>query len=149
MEKELYVEIGERFKIEKIELENKLVKLRFQLDTTVNILEKPSLRSQIKDAEDLLLSSNSRRNAEINERAKLFISENWNATSVDIAFGRVYSYQTDSAGTLKSLRLNRNTALAGWLNASIGIGKRFLISGLLRNSWYEEELNFLILPARK
>jgi hypothetical protein len=144
MEKELYVEIGERFKIEKIELENKLVKLRFQLDTTVNILEKPTLRSQIKDAEDLLLSSNSRRNAEITERAKLFISENWNATSVDIAFGRVYSYQTDSAGTLKSLRLNRNTALAGWLNASIGIGKRFLISGLLRNSWYEEELNFLI-----
>jgi len=143
MEKELYVEIGERFKIEKIELENKLVKLRFQLDTTVNILEKPSLRSQIKDAEDLLLSSNSRRNAEINERAKLFISENWNATSVDIAFGRVYSYQTDSAGTLKSLRLNRNTALAGWLNASIGIDKRILISGLLRNSWYEEELNFL------
>jgi len=143
MEKELYVEIGELFKIEKNELENKLVKLRFQLDTTVNIFEKPTLRSQIKDAEGLLLSSNSRRNAEINDRAKLFISKNWNATSVDIAFGRVYSYQTDSAGTLKSLWLIRNTTMAGWLNAIIGIDKRILISGLLRNSWYEEELNFL------
>ncbi|MBP6686530.1 MAG: hypothetical protein KA160_01625 [Lacibacter sp.] len=144
MAKEMYTDISERFGTEKIELETKLKELKQQLDTTVNILAKPELRNQIKATEELLLTINTRRNAEINERAKLFIAEHWNATSLDAAFGRVYSYQTDSSGSLKSLRLNRSTAWAGWANFSIGMGKKWLLSGLVRNSWYREELNFQV-----
>ncbi len=144
MARELYVEIGERFQNEKIELTNKLKELKLQLDSTTDILQKPELRNQIRATEEQLQTLNSRRNTEINERAKIFVAEHWNASSLDVAFGRVYSYQTDSAGSLKSLRLNRNTGLAGWINGSVGIGKRILLSGLLRSSWYQEELNFLI-----
>ena len=72
-----------------------------------------------------------RRNDEINTRAKVFVSENWNASSLDIAFGKVYTYQTDSAGSLKSLRLNRNTGFGGWINGSLGLGKKWLPSGTL------------------
>jgi hypothetical protein len=142
--KDMYLDIGEKYKTEKKELQQQLNDLKIKLDTTKNILEKPGLRSQIRSVEEQLNSQNSRRMAEINSRAKIFVEENWNASSLDIAFGRVYSYKTDSSGSLKSLRLNRNTGYGGWLNGSLGLGKRFLLSCLFRSSWYKEELEFLI-----
>jgi len=144
MAKELYAGISERFKAEKDDLEEQLKQLQYTLDTTTNILAKPEQRLLIQATTEQLLTLNSRRNEEINSRAKIFVAENWNASSLDIAFGKVYSYRTDSAGSMKSLRLNRNTAFSGWLNGSIGLGKRFLLSGLFRTSWYDEELEFLI-----
>lgn len=144
MARELYGGISEKFKAEKEELEIQLRTLQLQLDTTTDVLAKPGIRSQIKSTEEQLMTVNSRRNDEINTRAKVFVSENWNASSLDIAFGKVYTYKTDSAGSLKSLRLNRNTGWGGWINGSIGLGRKWLLSGLFRTSWYEEELNFLV-----
>ncbi|MBE2229828.1 MAG: hypothetical protein IAE96_04180 [Chitinophagaceae bacterium] len=142
--RELYEDIGFRFSEEKKSLEVKLQELKGKLDTLQNILEKPALRAEITATEEQLLSLNSRRNTEINERAKIFIAENWNAASLDIAAGRVYTYQSDSAGSLKKLRLNRNTGWGIWINGGFPIGKRWMLSGLLRTTWYEEELDFLL-----
>jgi hypothetical protein len=142
MARELYAGISEKFQAEKSELLIQIKALQQQLDTTSSILLKPELRSQIKSSEEQLATINSRRNAEINNRAKVFVSENWNASSLDVSFGKVYSYITDSTGSLKSLRLNRNTGMGGWINGNLGIGKKFLLSGLYRSSWYEEELEF-------
>lgn len=142
--KDLYTDIGEKYSTEKHNLDSQLKAQKIQLDTTQNILAKPEIRSQIKSTEEQLMTLNSRRNAEINSRAKIFVDEYWNASSLDASFGRVYSYKTDSSGSLKSLRLNRNTGWGGWLNGSVGIGKYFLLSGLFRMNWYEEELEFLI-----
>lgn len=144
MAKDLYAGISEKYQQEKTEVQTLLRELKGKLDTTTDILAKPAIRSQIKSTEEQVNSINSRRNEEINGRAKIFVSENWNASSVDVAFGRVYSYKTDSAGSLKSLRLNRNTGWSGWLNGNVGLGNKFLLSGLLRASWYEEELEFLV-----
>ena len=141
---ELYTGISDKYRQEQHDLDSQLKDLRLQLDTASNILSRPELRNQIKTVEEQLMTIHSRRNAEINGRAQIYIDEYWNASSLDMAFGRVYSYQTDSAGSLKSLRLNRNTGWAGWLNGSVGIGKKFLLSGLFRASWYEEQLDFLI-----
>jgi hypothetical protein len=144
MARGLYAGISEKYNKEKKELLEQLKELKIKLDTTTDILVKPALRSEISAAEEQLLSLNSKRNEEINSRAKVFVSENWNASSLDIAFGKVFTYQTDSAGSLKSLRLNRNTGWGTWMNANLGIGRKFLLTGLLRNSWYEEELDFLV-----
>lgn len=144
MAKELYTGISEQYDTEKKELMETLKQLEQQLDTTTNVMSKPDLRSRILSTEEQLNSVNSRRNAEINSRAKVFINENWNASSLDFAIGKVNSYIQDSAGTLKSLRKNRSTSFGAWLNGSVGIGKYWLLSGLLRSSWYEEELNFLM-----
>lgn len=142
--RDLYAGISEKYKTEREELELQIKELRLKLDTTHDVLSKPALRSQIIAAEQQMMTINSRRNEEINGRAKVFVGENWNASSLDIAFGRVYSYKTDSSGSLKSLRLNRNTGWGGWINGNLGIGRKFLITGLARASWYEEELDFLI-----
>lgn len=144
MAKELYGDIGEKYSKEKTELEKQLKALKLKLDTIQNILEKPGIRTEIKSVEDQLLAINSRRREEINGRAKIFVSEHWNASSLNVAVGKVYTYKTDSAGSLKSLRLNRNTGFGAWLNGGVGLGKKFLLSGLFRTSWYEEELNFLV-----
>jgi hypothetical protein len=142
--KELYTGIPEKYKTEKEELETQLKALQRQLDTTQNILDKPALRNNIKSTEEQLLSINSRRNEEINARAKIFVQENWNASWLDVAFGKVNTYISDSAGSLVKLRLNRNTAWGFWLNGGIGLGKNMLASALIRTSVYEEQVDFLL-----
>src|SRR5205814_7319332 len=87
MATELYAGISEKYKTERQELETQLRELRSKLDTTKDLLLKPVLRSQIISTEDQLMTINSRRNAEINSRAKVFVAENWNASSLDIAVG--------------------------------------------------------------
>jgi hypothetical protein len=144
MAKELYEDIGIRFAEEKSNLEQQLKELQQKLDTSENILDKPQIREQIKGVEGQLQTINSRRNAEINDRAKIFIAENWNAASLDVAFGKVFTYESDSAGSLKKLRLNRNTGFGLWMNGGVPLGKKWMLSGLFRTTWYEEELNFLV-----
>ncbi len=144
MAKDLYDDIGQRFADEKKTLEVQLAELRQKLDSTANIMEKPGIRNEIKSTEEQLITLNSRRNTEINNRAKIFIAEHWNAASLDVAVGRVYTYQSDSAGTLKKLRLNRNTGFGVWINGGMPLGKKWMLSGLVRTTWYEEELNFLL-----
>lgn len=144
MVRSMYEDIGVRFADEKKSLESRLKELQFKLDTIQNVLEKPGIRAEIKSTEEQLASLNSRRNTEINDRARVFIAEHWNAASLDIAFGRVYTYQSDSAGSLKKLRLNRNTGWGIWLNGALPLGKRWMLSGLVRTTWYEEELAFLL-----
>ncbi len=142
--KNLYEDIGPRYAEEQQALEQELKELKTKLDTTMAILEKPGLRSQIAGVEEQLQMLNSRRTGEINDRARIFVGEHWNAASLDIAFGRVYTYASDSAGSLRKLRLNRNTGWGVWLNGGLPLGKRWLVSGLIRTTWYEEELSFLI-----
>jgi hypothetical protein len=143
--KELYEDISVKYRKERIDLEDQIKQLQSRLDTTQDILQKPGLRLQIKSTEDQLLSINSRRNDDINSRAKIFVTENWNASSLDFAAGSVYTYKTDSSGSLTSLQLNRNTGWGMWLNGGFGIGKKLLLSGLTRITWYREELNFQLI----
>ncbi|WEK37529.1 MAG: hypothetical protein P0Y53_08440 [Candidatus Pseudobacter hemicellulosilyticus] len=144
MARELYAGITEQYNREREEINASIRELTNELDTTTNLLAKPDLRSRLQSAEEQLGTVNRRRNEEISNRARVFVAEHWNASSLDIALGKVNSYLQDSAGSLKSLRKNRSTAFGAWMNGSLGIGKKFLLSGLLRSSWYEEELNFLV-----
>ncbi len=142
--KALYAGIPEKYEAEKNELEKQLKALEDRLDTTQNILDKPAIRKSIQEVEEELFSLGTRRNEEINERAKIFVQENWNASWLDVAFGKVNTYVSDSAGSLVKLRLNRNTAWGFWLNGGMGLGKHMLASALIRTSVYEEQVDFLL-----
>jgi hypothetical protein len=145
LEKDYYKDIEKSIQEEKKTLENELKSLKKQLDTTSNLLVKPSLRKQIENLEVELLSFNAKRQSMINERALVIISEYWNASWIDIGFGKINSYVTDSAGSLSSLRINRSTASGIWINAGRGLGKSFLLSGLVRWHGYDEQVNFDLL----
>ena len=144
MEESLYDDISLEFAEERKLNEERIRELEAQLDTVSNVLLKPALRSELAAAREQQLSNNSRRMAAINQLAAIFAEENWNAASLDIAFGRVYTYQSDSVGSLRKLRLNRNTGWGVWINGGLPLGKKWMLSGLVRSLWYEEELNFLL-----
>ena len=145
MTKELYEDIGVKYKNEKEDLLLQLKELKAKLDTTTNILDKPALRIQIKATEDQLNGQNSRRMGEINERAKIFVNEYWNASSIDIAFGRMYTFKSDSTGTFGMKRNNRSTGWGTWINGNLGIGQKFLFTGLFRYFSYDEQLDFAVI----
>ena len=145
MTKELYEDIGVKYKNEKEDLLLQLKELKAKLDTKTNILDKPALRIQIKATEDQLNGQNSRRMGEINERAKIFVNEYWNASSIDIAFGRMYTFKSDSTGTFGMKRNNRSTGWGTWINGNLGIGQKFLFTGLFRYFSYDEQLDFAVI----
>jgi hypothetical protein len=142
--KDIYADIQERFDSEKDEITKHLNEVNLMLDTTSNILTKFTLKQEKKNTEEQLFTINQRRQQEINERARIFSAEHWNSPSVDLAVGKVYSYIIDSTGAIDQLRFNRNTALGVWVNASYGIGRKILVSGLVRASFYDETLRFLL-----
>ena len=69
------------------------------------------------------------------EQLKVKTDENkarhWNASYVDIAYGKAYSFNPKLNERFDSLRLDP-MANAVWLNASLGIGRRWLISTMFR-----------------
>jgi len=144
MQQEVYEGIDERYEQEERDLTAKVKELNHQIDTSNSVLERAAIRSQLRQTEEQLLGLAMRRRTEVSARARAYTEENWNAGYLDIAYGRVNTYQVDSAGRLKSLRLNRNSGWAVWLNGGMGIGRRLFIAGLIRNSWYEEQLDFQI-----
>lgn len=57
-----------------------------------------------------------------------YLRSNWNASHVDVAFGRIFSYNNPQ---LDSLVL-RGQAAAFWISASKGIGRKVLLTGLFK-----------------
>lgn len=147
MQRELYEDISIKYKNEKLELEKQLKELQYQLDTTTNVLVKPDLRLLIKSTEEQLNSQNSRRMAEINQRAKIFVDENWNASSLDFCVGRIFTFKSDSSNTFGMKRNNRSTGWGAWLSGNLGIGKKLLLTGLVRYFKYDEQVDFRILDV--
>lgn len=65
--------------------------------------------------------------------AATYVQSYWNAAHVDLACGKIFSYQN---AAIDSLSL-RGQAFAVWLNASLGVGKKILLTGLLKTLFQE------------
>jgi hypothetical protein len=142
--KGVYDDINASFDAEQLQLKEKEKELLKRLDTITRPDLLKTVRDELRQNDQQLASFYSRRNTAIQERAKTYVADNWNAGFVDVAFGKIYTYATDSAGSLGKLRVNRNTGSGVWVNFGFGIGKRGLISALVRTAFYEEELNFTL-----
>lgn len=142
--RDYYTDIAAAADSERTALQNDLDILIKQADTAKSIVLRHSLNNEILIANQRLADINAREKEEIRNRAKIIVSENWNASSINIAAGKIFTYTTDSSGNLKKLLLNRNTALGIWINGGIGIGKKVLLTGLVRSSYYEELLQFTL-----
>ena len=139
-----YDEIQKMYDDEFLQLKQKEKEILLALDSIIKPSELAGKREELRNNDALLASFYSRRKDAIQNESLQYASNNWNAAYVDVAFGKIYSYSTDSAGSLRKLSLNRNTGNAFWLNFGFGVGKRGLISGLIRSSFYEEELTFTV-----
>lgn len=139
-----YDEIQKTFDDERVELKNKERTILLALDTIVKPTDLAKKREELRTNDAQLTSFYSRRNSAIQSQASQYAGDNWNASYADVAYGNLYSYTTDSASSLGKLSLNRNTGNAFWFNFGLGVGKRALVSGLVRTTFYEEELAFTV-----
>jgi len=139
-----YDDVQQIFTAELVALKQTERDLLASLDTLTKPADLQKARLALRDNDQLLATYFSRRNDAIQEKAKEFINDNWNAAFIDLAYGKIYTYGTDSAGNLKTLRINRNSGNGLWVNFGKGIGKRGLVTGLVRTSFYQEEVKFNI-----
>lgn len=149
-QKDPLLRAGEYDQIERIyteeltELRKKEKKLLAIIDTTRNATTLKDTKAMLSLNDEQIQTFNNRRNTAIREHAAAFIGDNWNSAFVDIAYGQVYTYATDSTGSLNTLRINRNTGKGLWMNAGFGLGKRVLISGLARSTFYQDQVSFTL-----
>jgi len=131
-----------RFNEEIITNKEQIKELKTQLDTVKDVGRYRTLSSQLISLENERSDILSRQRDEVIGQSAAFSEMNWNTSFVDIGGGSIYTYKTDSVGSLKKLSLNRNTGYSGWVSAGFGLGRKWLISGLARTLIYDEQINF-------
>lgn len=93
--------------------------------------ERDSLDANILRKENELYQFRKTFRDQLKQRQDEYRAKYWNASYVDIAWGRAFSFNPKLADRIDSLSLE-NTGNAVWINASFGIGRRWLISGMFR-----------------
>lgn len=136
---ELYNSVTEDFFQQRIELEKNVKVLQ---DSLPHVPKDPDmlttrlqLQEQITSIQQQLISMDKAQRQRIQELAALFVKDNWNASFLDVAVGKAYTFQNP---ILDSLRLSAN-GWSVWANGSIGIGKRLLVTGLARYSEFSTD----------
>jgi hypothetical protein len=66
--------------------------------------------------------------ARIQEVAQTYVQAHWNAAHLDVAWGKVFSFDNPA---LDSLRL-RGQASAVWANGSVGLNRKVLLTGMVK-----------------
>ncbi|NTW24528.1 MAG: hypothetical protein HGA37_07510 [Lentimicrobium sp.] len=121
--------------------------LKSMLDTVKDVGMYRTLSAQLISLENERSDILSRQRDEVIGQSAAFSELNWNTSFIDIGGGSIYTYKTDSVGSLKKLSLNRNTGYSGWVSAGFGLGRKWLISGLARTLIYDEQINFTTLDT--
>lgn len=124
------------FNERRILINDKLNELKSNLKKQSDKSKRDSIQAIIEEVDfegDLLDMEQKRNNLEI---ATAFAKKNWNASFIDVAFGRIYSYTND---TLSKLNLN-GSGIAGWANMSLGIGSKILITSLFKTVIITDDL---------
>lgn len=88
--------------------------------------------------EKLMIHENSK--SRYRELIEQYNNENWNRSMLDIAFGKVYTY--DNAG-IDSLKV-RSAGISIWLNGCVKAGKNGLLSGMIKYSKVFESSNNML-----
>lgn len=139
-----YKDIEDRYKEEFYQLSIQMDDAKSAYDTITDPLQKMFAQQKITNLETTAMQMVQMQKTEITERARQYAIEKWNNTFFDVAGGKIMTYETDSSGSLKSVRLNRESGWGLWANGGVGIGSKVLISGLFRTFFYDEQLTFTL-----
>ncbi len=137
---EWYSDVKTDYELQRNDLESRLKETKENLKKATNRFEKDSIElvmSQLRDQlEQLRITSKNR----IKEKQEQLKARYWNRSAIDIAFGRSYFFNRSITERIDSIKLN-NRSMGIWINASFGIGRHMLVTGLTR--W--ENIN-IVLP---
>lgn len=124
----LFNDAEAEYTAKRTELETSIDLLKLELKKASSKEEKQEIKDQIEAKESQIDFLDVKQKGENLAIASTFAKRNWNASFLDIAYGKVYTYSND---TLSKLDL-KGSGYAFWLNGSYGIGKKILLSGVLR-----------------
>jgi hypothetical protein len=94
----------------------------------IDLLQKTALSVKIDSMRQLIDIDAKAQKERIQAVANTYVASYWNAAHLDVAWGKVFSYQNAS---LDSLSL-RGRATAIWVNGSVGVGKKILLTGVVK-----------------
>ncbi|NND34934.1 MAG: hypothetical protein HKN76_20275 [Saprospiraceae bacterium] len=108
-------------------LRERIKDLRAELDTTESKEERMLIREELFSTRGDIASAQRAQKSKLIEVQANYMTENWNSSGLDFAFGKVFTYNND----LDTLNL-QNAGYALWLNGAIKSGHRGLIGGIIR-----------------
>ena len=124
----LFLEIDTTYRREQLERMEEINEYNFQSKRTKDYDAKLRLLAKVDSVEAIYDTQADAHKVNIQQMAQNYLKNFWNASHVDLAYGRVYTYE--GLG-LDSLNL-RGEAQAVWVNGSVGIGRKILLTGLVR-----------------
>ena len=119
--------------------------------------KRDSLDTEILKKESELYQFRKAYREQLKQKQDEYKARHWNASYVDVAWGRAFSFNPKLTEKVDSLLL-KNTGNGLWVNASVGLGKRWLISsmfrtikkeGLLRSTNIDSLTGIPLLTAQK
>ena len=93
--------------------------------------KRDSLDTEILKKESELFQFRRTYREQLKQKQDEYKARHWNASYVDVAWGRAFSFNPKLTEKVDSLLL-KNTGNGLWINASVGLGKRWLISSMFR-----------------
>ena len=93
--------------------------------------KRDSLDTEILRRENELFQFRKLYRDQLKQKQDEYKARYWNASYVDVAWGRAFSFNPKLTDKVDSLLL-KNTGNGVWINASVGLGKRWLISSMFR-----------------
>lgn len=145
---ELYQKVTEEFYQQQQGTLNLIVSLQDTLQKLgkdpLYLLERFQFQTQLTDATRQLLQIEADQKQRISNIAALYVREHWNASFVDVALGRSYTYRNEA---LDSLGLQED-GVGAWINGSVGIGRKVMLSGLVRYTTLNVREEFGLLGGK-
>jgi len=128
MDKKLIAELQREVDWDEFEIIAKMNRLRDSLDFETDPDYKVVLRDSLVELRTNLKSIRTGQKDKLKSIQEEYVMENWNASMLDVAIGRVWTYNNAGLDSLKT----QGAGFAFWMNGSLRMGDKGQILGLLR-----------------
>ncbi|MFZ4544927.1 MAG: hypothetical protein ACOYOA_12815 [Saprospiraceae bacterium] len=142
LDRKLFLEIDTNYQKMQEERLLALYPLQKQLKKQKNEDKKWAIQLKIDSIESHYVRIETEQKIRIQAIAQQFVKDNWNASHIDLAYGKILSFKNAPLNKLESTGLGD----AIWLNFSKGIGKKALITGLIKYTWLNSIDTFKLNP---
>ena len=119
---------------ESAETNLQLLALEEELQQTESLEDRKEIKREIRALKSIKRDIIRSKRADLEYMRQDYIADNWNATMLDVAFGKLYTFDKD---LIDSVGIN-NQGYGVWLNGGIKSGKHGFLSGIVKLSRYGE-----------
>jgi len=113
---------------DEFEIHQKINDLRNAADLAEDKEQRRALRDSISGLKNELKMVREGQRERLKTIQSEYVDENWNASMLDVAFGRVWTYNNKGLDSLKI----QKAGFALWANGSLRMGKKGLVTGILK-----------------